>query len=164
MKCPDCSQENIAGADECAACGSSLSRAGELSPKRGMEKKILEGVLADLSPKKAAPVRPSDTLLTAVSAMRAANTGCVLAVENGQCVGILSERELVLKVAETQDLSRTTVKAVMRASPTCLRADDGVAVAFHHMAMSGYLHFPMRLADGSLGVVSARDLLRYLCK
>ena len=164
MKCPDCGLENIPGADDCAGCSASLVNAGSLTPKRGMEKKILEGTLSDLSPKKASLVSPEDPLLKAVTAMRAAKVGCVLAVENGRCVGILSERQLILNTPETQDLAQTPVKAVMYPNPNCLREDDEVAVVFNRMAFSGHLHAPVLFKDGSYGVVSARDLLRYLCK
>ena len=96
--------------------------------------------------------------------MRAAKSGCVLAVENGQCKGILSERELLLKTGEKQDVSKTPINSIMHSDPTCLLEGDEVAVAFHRMAFSAHLHMPVRLKDNTYGVVSARDLLRYLCK
>lgn len=162
MKCPDCGLDNIPGADDCAGCSASLVNTS--APKRGMERRIFEGTLEDLSPKKAAQVSPQDSLLKAVDAMRSAKIGCVLAVENGRCVGILSERELILKTPETQDLARTPVKDLMHPDPACLREGDEVAVVFHRMAFSGHLHVPVLFKDGSYGMVSARDLLRYLCK
>lgn len=164
MKCPDCGSENIEGADECAACSAPLVNVQALTPKRGMERRILEGLISDLAPKRATKVVPSDSLEKAVAAMRQAKIGCVLAVEDGKCVGVLSERELVLKIAETQDLENTSVESVMRRNPTCLKAGDEVALAFNRMAMSGHLHVPVELGNGSYGVISARDLLRYLCK
>ena len=163
MKCPDCGHQNILGADTCDACSASLTNAPE-SPKRGMEKRILEGKLSDLSPKKATQVKPSDSILKAVEAMRKEKIGCVLAVEEDECVGMLSERELILMVPETQDLAKSSVRSAMFTYPTCLRHDDDLAVTFHQMTLSGHLHMPVRLKDGSFGVVSARDLLRYLCK
>jgi CBS domain-containing protein len=32
------------------------------------------------------------------------------------------------------------------------------------MTINGSHHLPVRRSDGALGVVSARDLLRYLCE
>lgn len=164
MKCPDCGHENIPGADDCSTCNASLIHAGALAPKRGMEKRILEGFILDLAPKKAVQVLPSETLLKAVESMRKAKIGCVLAVEGNTCLGLLSERELIQKVPETADLSKTTVSEVMRRDSTSLKCDDPIADVFHHMAVSGYLHVPVSLKDGGYGIVSARDLLHYLCK
>lgn len=164
MKCPDCGSENIPGADDCSACSASLTHAGAMTPKRGMEKRILEGSVADLSPKQAVQVLPSEPLLQAVGAMRKAKIGCVLAVENGSCLGLLSERELIQKVPETADLAKTLVSEIMRRDSPPLKADDPIADVFHHMAVSGYLHVPIALNDGGFGIVSARDLLHYLCK
>lgn len=164
MKCPDCSLDNIAGSDECSGCGSPLVHTGALAPKRGMERRILEGTAKDLSPKTAKAVSPRDSLLKAVEMMRAANVGCVLVFEHDNFRGILSERDLILKVPETQDLAQSQVASVMRERPTCLRENDEIAVVFNLMAMSGNWHAPVQMNNGSYGVVSARDLLRYLCK
>lgn len=164
MKCPDCGMENIPGADDCMGCSSPLANADNLTPKKGMAKRIIEGMVADLFPKKAASVNPSDTLDKAVAAMRKEKIGCVLAVENGEFKGMVSERELILKVPETVDLARTPVSAVLWRGSTCLKDDDQLADVFHHMTVSGHLHVPIRFKDGSFGIVSARDLLRYLCK
>ena len=164
MKCPDCGASNIAGSDECSGCGAPLVHMAAFLPKRGMERRILEGTVQDLSPQTARSVSPKDSLAKAVAAMRAANVGCVLVVEREKIVGILSERDLILKVPETRDLAKAKVASVMRERPTCLREDDEVAVVFHQMALSAHWHVPVKLKSGALGVVSARDLLRYLCK
>lgn len=163
MKCPDCGHDNIAGSDECSDCHASLVNIAK-APKRGMERKILEGALSALSPKRALEVRPTDSLNKAVDMMRGGKVGSVLVTEKNECVGILSERELIRRVPESADLEKIQVKDVMWPNPTCLDEDDQVAIGFHRMAMSGHLHVPIRLKDGSLGVFSARDLLRYLCK
>jgi len=164
MKCPACGFENIPGADECESCQASLTDIPALVPKKGMERRILEGTLADLSPKKAVSVAPADSLAKAVETMRRDRMGCVLVLEEGQLLGLLSERELVLRVSEESDLSSTPVRTIMRARPTLLREDDQVAEAFNRMALSGHRHVPVLMKDGSYGIVSARDLLRYLCK
>lgn len=164
MKCPDCGAENIEGADDCSACSTPLANAGALAPLRGMERKILEGTVADIAPQKAMSLRPSDTLAAAVDLMRRAKVGCVLAVEDARCTGLLSERDIVLSVPESQTLESTRISQVMQKDPVCLKPSDPVAEAFHQMAVSGHLHLPVRLKDEEFGVVSARDLLRYLCK
>ena len=164
MKCPNCGFLNIAGADECESCLSSLSDLDHLVPKKGMERKIMEGSVADLSPKPALSVAPGDSIKTAIETMRKAKAGSVLVLESGRLVGVFSERELLFGVPASADPAGIAVKELMRRNPTFLSEGDAVADVFHRMAVSGYRHIPVRMKDGSYGVVSARDLLRYLCK
>ncbi len=164
MKCPDCGQANIAGADDCAACGASLVNIPAKAAAKGLERKILEGSVADLSPKKAMTVSSEDSLETAVSAMRQAKIGCVLVTEGGRLAGVLSEWELLQRAPETAPLSSIPVKGLLRSNPEVLRETDQLAEMFHQMAISGHRHVPVALSAGGYGVVSARDLLRYLCK
>ena len=163
MNCPACGYKNIAGSDECESCQASLTDIQSLvPPKRGMERRVIEGTVADLSPRPAIQVDASESLGKAVEAMRSAKIGCVLVIEGGLLRGVVSEREVLHKAGEAA--FSAPVSAIMRSNPTVLRDDDQVAEVFNRMAMSGHLHVPVRRADGSYGVVSARDLLRYLCQ
>jgi CBS domain-containing protein len=163
MKCPSCGAANIDGSDECDSCNAPLTDPS-LKPVKGMEKRIVDGKLRDLAPKKALTVGPSDSLSKALELMRKNSVGCVLVVEKGALTGVLSERELLFKTNENVDLANTKVSQVMRTHQTPLREDDEMAEVFNRFALSGHRHAAVQSADGSLGVVSARDLLRYLCK
>lgn len=161
MRCPDCSHTNIAGAETCEACHAPLT---ESRPRKGLSEKILSGTLQDLKPRKAVSIRQDSPVTDAVRLMRKSDTGCVL-VDSGSgspLQGILTERDLLLKVAGLKDPALLKVREVMHREPLCLRHDEPVSHAFHHMSVGGYRHLPVRLADDSLGVVSARDLLSYL--
>ncbi len=160
MNCPACGAANIEGVDECESCQEPLTDIPALaSPKRGMERRVLDGTVADLSPKSAIVVKAGQSLREAVEVMRAAKVGCALVIEEGHLSGVISEREILMKGG---DLSGP-VSGAMRANPTVLREDDQVAEAFNRMAMSGHLHVPIQ-NRGGYAVISARDLLRYLCK
>ena len=76
----------------------------------------------------------------------------------------LSEREILFNTGERTDWDATPVRALMRAAPAALRREDSIADAFHQMAVSGHRHLPVSLDSDRWAVVSARDLLRYLCK
>ena len=59
-------------------------------------------------------------------------------------------------------LDGVTVGSLMTADPVVLRPDDSVAVAIHKMAVGGFRHIPL-VADGqATGIVSARDLFKYI--
>lgn len=162
MKCPSCGFVNLPGDDECSSCQASLTAAPAARP--GMEKRILEGSVLDLSPHTALTAEPSDTLAKAVATMREGKMGCVLVLEGGSLRGVLSERELLFRTDAETDLNRTRVGDVMRPEDAWLREDDPVADAFHRMAVSGNRHVSVRRADKTFAVISARDLLRYLCR
>ncbi len=162
MKCPSCGADNLEGADECDGCRTPLTEA-PAPPAGGLEKRILGATIADLGPKPAKTIPAAATILQAVEAMRQGKIGCLLALEGAALAGIVSERELALGLPEGGDLSRARVKDFLREEPDVLSDQDALADAFHRMALSGHWHLPVRLRAGGYGVVSARDLLRYLC-
>ena len=78
----------------------------------------------------------ADAKLTdAVALMREHHVGCVLAVENDRLVGILTERDPLLKL-ETADFSRP-VRELMTPHPEVLQLDDPIVYALHRMAVGG---------------------------
>lgn len=160
MKCPDCGKENIEGSETCDFCHAPLVRETSV---RGMARRILEGTLSSLSPRPALWSAPGDSLDSAVEKMRARNAGCVLVLDQGKLVGVLSEWELLMRAPEGS-LAGRAVKDLMRPDKTYLSESAEVAFAFNQFALSGYRHLPVRMKDGSYGVVSARDLLHYLCR
>ncbi|MDE2237194.1 MAG: CBS domain-containing protein, partial [Elusimicrobia bacterium] len=128
---------------------------------RGIERRILEGSVRALRPKPALTIGPVAPVSEAVERMRTAKVGCLLVIEDGKLVGVLSERELLHNSIDPLALAGS-VGALMRADATCLREEDSVADAFHAMAVTGHRHLPVARAGG-YSVVSVRDLLHYLC-
>lgn len=158
MRCPSCGFVNLAGSDQCDGCRGSLAAA---APK-GLERRILEGTVGQLKPKKALTIGSGDTAAHAVELMQNAKVGCLLVLDGGKLAGLISERELLRNSLDPLKLSGT-VGALMLADGSTLSFGDSVADTFHAMAVSGRRHLAVRLASGGYGVVSARDLLAYLC-
>lgn len=166
MRCPDCGSENMAGEEACQACGTPLSSSAQLRTKAHgpAERRVLEGTLRDLSPVSAVSVPAERPAADAVELMREHKTGCVLVTREGRLAGIFTERDLLLCVAGLRDPRRTPVGEVMKPDPQCLSEDDTIAYAFHNMALMGHRHIPVTRKDRSYGIISSRDLLRYLCR
>jgi CBS domain-containing protein len=162
--CPACGTDNLPGAEECESCHESLSQLDLPQPGKGMQKKILEGVVSDLSPRAAVGVAPDDSIATVLERMREKRIGCVLVIEQRKLAGILTERDILFKVAGKQEPAKVAVKDVMKAGPDYMKEGDPINVAFHKMAVGGFRHLPIEKADGSFGIISARDLMAYLCK
>lgn len=165
MKCPDCGFENIAGEEACEACSASLYDLAlpEGKAKTSTQRKVLAGTLAQLKPHEAVSLPEEASVADAVAQMRRLKMGCVLVTADGRLSGIFTERDLLLKVAGRKDPAEVRLREVMKPDPQCLKEDDSVALAFHHMAVKEHRHIPVLMKDGRLGIVSSRDLLRYLC-
>jgi CBS domain-containing protein len=114
-----------------------------------------------LAPRAALHVSPGDPLSEAVRLMREHHVGCVLAVEDGRLAGILTERDLLLKL-EDADLSRP-VRDLMTPRPEVLHPDDPVIYALHRMAVGGYRHVPLVDHSGApVGILSVKDIVHYV--
>jgi len=67
--------------------------------------------------------------------MQQETRGCALVVEEGRLVGILTERDLLMRLAGRPiDLARTPVGEYMTHDPVTLPADSSVAFALNRMS------------------------------
>ena len=165
MKCPYCGTENISGNDDCEACAGNLSSLDGLVPSTKMEKVLMEDPIAKLRPRAATVVEAKSSALEAVRRMNHDKVGCVLVTEQGNLVGILTERDIVFKVLATQQQpSKVTVKSVMTPSPDTLSDEDTLAFAVNEMAVGGYRHIPIKRKGKLDSVLSVRDVLKYLAR
>jgi len=65
-------------------------------------------------------------------------------VERGQLVGVLTERDVVTKVAATPlDVDHVPLQEVMQPDPECLQLDDELIYALHQMLRGAYRHVPV---------------------
>lgn len=114
-----------------------------------------------LGPRQPLCLSPDATLADAVALMREHHVGCVLAVEHDRLVGILTERDLLLKL-ETGDFSRP-VRELMTPDPEVLQPDDPIVYALHHMAVGGYRHVPLVDDSGRpVGILSVKEIVHYV--
>ena len=163
MICPVCGYENIQGVDECENCGADLRTVDIPSPGTAFEAKLVDVPLSEVHPHLPLTIDAAATAAEAVTRMRDGGVGCLIVVGNDGLQGILSERDLVLKAFDgAADLDRMKVAELMTPDPVVLRADDSVAVAIHKMAVGGFRHIPLVNDGQPSGIVSARDLFKYI--
>jgi CBS domain-containing protein len=161
MICPSCGFENIQGVDECENCGADLRTADIPEPGTAFEAKLVGVPLSEVHPHLPMTIASGASLADAVRQMQESSVGCLIVADDGVVRGILSERDLVMKL-DGSSLDGVTVGSLMTADPVVLRPDDSVAVAIHKMAVGGFRHIPL-VADGqATGIVSARDLFKYI--
>ena len=161
MICPVCAVENLPGSDACDNCGTDLRDEDLPAPHGAFEARLLEERLADLEPRRPVAVGPDDAVSGAIAAMQEHRIGCLTVEIGGRLVGILTERDLVRKVAG-RSAAGIRVRDVMTPDPVVLRDDDTIAVAIHKMAVGGFRHIPLVRGGRVTGIVSARDLSHHL--
>jgi CBS domain-containing protein len=129
--------------------------------RRVLDQDTIREPIRLLSPRTPLCLAPDATLQEAVQLMREHHRGCVLAVENDRLAGILTERDLLLKL-EAGDLSHR-VRDVMTPDPEVLRLDDPIVYALHRMSVGGYRHVPLvNDAGRPVGILAVMDIVHYV--
>jgi CBS domain-containing protein len=167
MKCPVCDHDNLPGADECVQCETSLTQ--EDVPvaliRSRIERSLNEDTVATLNPVEAVSVKEDTSLDTAVQTMRDRKIGCLLVTDgSGRLCGILTERDLVNKVAgSVEDLASHTVSRFMTHRPETVQTNHLLAVALQRMMVSDLRYLPLiDNEDRPTQIISSRDIISYL--
>jgi CBS domain-containing protein len=104
-------------------------------------------------------VEIGDSLADAAREMRNGDIGNVIVTDGGQVVGIVTDRDIVVRaVAEGHEPRSTTVGNACSSSPRTLGPGDSVEAAAEAMGEGGIRRLPV-VRDGELvGVLSLGDL------
>jgi CBS domain-containing protein len=106
-------------------------------------------------------VSPEQTIVEVCQLLQEKNIGCVVATENGRVRGILTDRDIALKVTGAKkDPQHTKVREVMTTNPASISVDKGL----HELTALMHSHHVRRvpIVDGTgkpLGMVTLDDLL-----
>lgn len=105
-------------------------------------------------------VEPSTTIVEAARAMRDEDVGPMPIVENGQCVGIVTDRDIVLRVvAEGRNANTTTVGEIASRELITVDPEQTLDEAARLMAQHQIRRLPVCEEDGKLvGIVAQADL------
>ncbi len=163
MICPGCQTENIAGADVCESCGHDLRNLDLPSAEDKFTEHLLNDRLGELGAEEPQAVAPGDPVALAIHLMQRHATGCVLVHEGEQLVGILTERDVLLKAAgDKVDLNAVAVREIMTPDPVILREEDTLVVALHKMSIGGFRHIPLVTRGRATRIVSIQDVFRHV--
>ena len=88
------------------------------------------------------------------------NIGAVPVLQDGQLVGIFSERDLMSRVVvEGKDPARTSISQVMTDDPLTVAPNDDLETCMTLMKRRGFRHLPVCSGRELRGVISLRDIL-----
>ncbi len=164
ISCPLCDFANIEGVDICEQCGQPLDETHLPDPKTAVERGLITDPISSLSPQPPIVASPETPVRDVLDLMIKHRIGCVLIVEQGQPVGIFSERDALVRLnTRASELADRSIAEFMTPNPQSLKEDTRLVFAVHQMDLGGYRHLPILDRDGALqGIISVRDLLRYL--
>jgi len=117
--------------------------------------------LRKIAKKKVVTVRPDETVVKAARLMGGKNVGSVVVVENKKPIGILTDRDIAIRVvAKKVDINSTLVKHVMTKKIVTGRDDQRVAELAKVMHENGIRRVPIVNKKGMLsGIITLDDLL-----
>jgi CBS domain-containing protein len=116
-----------------------------------------------LEPSLPRSVDRSATVSDAVELMRRDNTGCILVCENGQLVGLFTERDLMRRVLAVGKPLSLPIAEVMTAEPLTIQSRDPIRLAVRRLEGGGHRHLP--IVDDTnrpTGILSVKRVVRYL--
>ncbi|HEY3820287.1 MAG TPA: CBS domain-containing protein [Polyangiaceae bacterium] len=102
-----------------------------------------------------------DSVATAARTMRERRVGCVVVTRKGKATGIVTDRDLVVRVlAEGLDAWTTKVGDIVTYDPVTVSVHEGIETAVARMRRHGVRRLPIVEDDGvAVGIVTADDLL-----
>ncbi len=126
----------------------SLLAGGEHVP-RVLDQRMIREPIRYLAPRPPVCVAPTDTVIDTIRMMREHRIGCVLVIERERLLGIVTERDFIMKLGQG-DGERPV-------------RDDPIVYALNKMSVGGFRHVPLVGEAGQpVGVVSVKDIVDYI--
>ncbi len=166
ITCPYCDFENIEGDDVCAQCGQPIDELHLPDPSTLVERSLLNDRVGALNPKTTVVVAPDTSVAHVLQTLVNQGIGCVFVVEGDKMVGVFSERDALLRLnTDASNYANMPISEFMTKNPQSLESDAKIAFAVRMMDQGGYRHVPVVDENQHpTGVISARDILRYLAE
>jgi CBS domain-containing protein len=104
---------------------------------------------------------PNATVADAAKVMAQEDVGPVPIIEDGRLVGIVTDRDIVVRVvAEGRDPNATTVKEIASSELVTVSPDDDLDEALNLLAARQVRRLPVVDGDRLVGIVAQADIAR----
>lgn len=105
-------------------------------------------------------VAESEIVEVAARKLRDAHVGCVVVIRGDHPVGIVTDRDLAVRVvAEGRDPRSTRVSEIVTYDPVVVAGTDGIETAARRMREHGIRRLPIVEGGSCVGIVTADDLV-----
>ncbi len=119
------------------------------------------GSIRDLMTSSPATAEPSSTVADVAQIMAQEDVGPVPIVEGGRLVGLVTDRDLVIRViAEGRDPNSTTIGEIASADLVTVQPDSDLNEALQLMAQNQVRRLPVVEGDQLVGIVAQADVAR----
>ena len=106
-------------------------------------------------------INPEASVLDALKVMAEHNIGALVVLDNGQLIGIVSERDYARKIVLKGRTSLATpVREIMSSTVVCARTDQSVAECMAVMTTKALRHLPVLEHKKVVGLISIGDLVK----
>jgi len=106
-------------------------------------------------------ITPDITVLDALKQMAEKNIGSIVVMENGQYIGVLTERDYARKVILKGKSSTTTlVKEIMSTGLPRITPDNSVDTCMQIMSENNIRYLPVFENDALCGIISINDVIK----
>lgn len=106
-------------------------------------------------------IGPDQTISEAISRLSYYNIGVLIVVgDRGNVVGIISERDIVRRLVEDQELLSRKVSEVMTSEVIVGVPEDDVMSVVHTMTEKRFRHIPVISKGQLIGIISIGDILK----
>jgi len=116
-----------------------------------------------LLPSEPLSVERTSTVGDTVELMRRENVGCVLVCDDGQLVGLFTERDLMRRVLAVGKPLSLPIEDVMTQNPVTVGPREAIRLAVRRMEAGGHRHLPV-IDEGNrpVGILSVKRVVRFL--
>ena len=106
-------------------------------------------------------IHPDASVFDALKIMEAYNIGSLLVLNDGELVGIISERDYARKIVLKGRTSLATlVREIMSTKVICARPDQSVQECMAVMTARAVRHLPVLEGERLVGIVSIGDMVK----
>jgi len=106
-------------------------------------------------------ISPDDSVFEAVEIMASHNVGAVLVTDSDKVQGILTERDILIKVnAKSLDATKVKVREVMTGRVLYVESSQSLEECMELMISKSIRHLPIYNKGILVGLISIRDVLR----
>lgn len=135
----------------------------ELEQRKVLDSSTFRQPIKRLKVMKPVTLSPGQSIAEALDVMRQKRFGCIVVTEKEKLVGILTERDILLKVAGISGAEKKKVREIMTPDPEVFEPEDSIAFVLNAMHVGGYRHIPVVDEQGKpLAVISVKDIVGFI--
>ncbi len=129
-----------------------------------LEQALAEQTVDQIRHEPMATIAPDVSVGEAVKQLAGLHVACLLVEQDGELLGVFSDRDVLDRVAlEFDRVKDQPVRSLMTENPVFVYETDSAAAAFSVMAVAGFRHVPVLSLDQKLmGIVSPQRVTEFV--